>query len=309
MGSDFVEDKGSLLSHWKPQEWNQLRVRAVGPRLEIWINDARTVEVVDLDPERFRADGVLALQLHQGPPMEVRFRDMVVTALAADANEGREGLLPAVWDLVEESETASVEAPRAVDAAPGEPQWIWFPGDPSANQLGWMRKEFVVPEGVQSATLFGTVDNTGEVFVDEGSVAVCRDWAKPFERDLELEPGPHVLGMRVANTGGIAAAFLRLELTLADGSKQVVATGPDWKVRDRTGINGDWESWKVVAFDDAHWAEPQLMGTFGVAPWGRPRPSRMARCPPRRRPARSPCRRASRSSCCTRCRSTARVRG
>ncbi len=273
LGSDFVEDKASLLSHWKPKEWNQLRVRAVGPRLEIWINDARTVEVVDLDPERARADGVLALQLHQGPPMEVRFREMVVTPLAADANDGREGLLPTEWTLTEEVETAETmedAAPVEPAAASGEPQWIWFPGEPSANQLGWMRKEFTVPPGLKSATLFGTVDNTGEVFVDEGSVAVCRDWAKPFERELELSPGQHVLGMRVANTGGIAAAFLRLELTLADGSKQIIATGPDWRVRDRTGVNGDWESWKAAGFDDAHWAEPQLLGAFGVAPWGAP---------------------------------------
>ena len=62
-------------------EWNDYRIEARGTRVRHWINDVLMCDVTDGDASRFRRDGLLAFQLHQGPPMEVRFRDLTVQPL------------------------------------------------------------------------------------------------------------------------------------------------------------------------------------------------------------------------------------
>jgi len=37
--------------------------------------------VVDNDPAQFEAEGILALQLHSGPPMTVQFKDIELKKL------------------------------------------------------------------------------------------------------------------------------------------------------------------------------------------------------------------------------------
>ncbi len=65
----------------KPGEWNDYRIVAKGHRLEHYINDALTAEVIDEDAEHRSDEGVLALQLHAGPSMVVQFKDIKVKTL------------------------------------------------------------------------------------------------------------------------------------------------------------------------------------------------------------------------------------
>jgi uncharacterized protein (TIGR03067 family) len=76
----------------KQGDWNHYVVIAQGNHLQQFINGRQTVDVVD-DCESKRAmSGVLALQLHAGPPMAAQFRDLRiktlsgVTATAASTN-------------------------------------------------------------------------------------------------------------------------------------------------------------------------------------------------------------------------------
>lgn len=60
----------------KPREWNDYTIIAKGNHLQQWINGAQTIDVVD-DCEAQRAmSGVIALQLHAGPPMTVQFQNI-----------------------------------------------------------------------------------------------------------------------------------------------------------------------------------------------------------------------------------------
>jgi uncharacterized protein (TIGR03067 family) len=60
----------------KKNDWNDYLIRAEGNHLQHFINGRQTVDVTD-DCEAQRAtNGVLALQLHQGQPMKVEFRDL-----------------------------------------------------------------------------------------------------------------------------------------------------------------------------------------------------------------------------------------
>ena len=57
------------------------RIVADGRRLEHWIDGERVMLAVDHDP-RFAKEGILALQVHSGPPMMVRVRNLRVRDLS-----------------------------------------------------------------------------------------------------------------------------------------------------------------------------------------------------------------------------------
>ncbi|HEX6962658.1 MAG TPA: DUF1080 domain-containing protein [Lacipirellula sp.] len=62
-------------------KWNKIRVTARGNRLVHKINGKQTVKVIDKDPKNAEARGLLALQVHAGPPMKVQFRSVKLKRL------------------------------------------------------------------------------------------------------------------------------------------------------------------------------------------------------------------------------------
>ena len=77
---DFIE-KG----YYKEKEWNEYVIIARGKRLEHWLNGFKTVEVTDNDSKRGATEGLLALQIHSGPPMVVEFKDLFLKDLRGAA--------------------------------------------------------------------------------------------------------------------------------------------------------------------------------------------------------------------------------
>ena len=61
----------------KSEAWNEYRVVAKGGHLRHFINGVQTVDVTDETAVGARK-GLLALQLHAGPPMVVQFKDLVL---------------------------------------------------------------------------------------------------------------------------------------------------------------------------------------------------------------------------------------
>ena len=61
----------------KSEAWNEYRVVAKGGHLQHFINGVQTVDVTDETAVGARK-GLLALQLHAGPPMVVQFKDLVL---------------------------------------------------------------------------------------------------------------------------------------------------------------------------------------------------------------------------------------
>ena len=59
----------------KPTEWNDYEVKAVGHTITLSINGVTTAEFTETDPKIPRT-GIIAPQIHAGPPMEVRFRNI-----------------------------------------------------------------------------------------------------------------------------------------------------------------------------------------------------------------------------------------
>jgi hypothetical protein len=68
----------AILKSLKHGDWNDYEVIAQGNHLVQKINGHVTVDVTDNDPEKGAKSGILALQLHAGPPMKVAFKDIVI---------------------------------------------------------------------------------------------------------------------------------------------------------------------------------------------------------------------------------------
>lgn len=69
-------DPAALVQQIDPTTWNEYRIIARGNRLVHSINGTKMVEVVDRDTRHAASRGVLGLQLHQGKPMTVQFRNI-----------------------------------------------------------------------------------------------------------------------------------------------------------------------------------------------------------------------------------------
>jgi hypothetical protein len=60
----------------KHEDWNDYVIIAKGNHLQHFINGKQTVDVVDEQEAKAAKSGVLALQIHQGPPMVVQFKNI-----------------------------------------------------------------------------------------------------------------------------------------------------------------------------------------------------------------------------------------
>lgn len=76
-----VGDPASIKAAFRKDDWNDYTSVARGFHFVHSINGRTTVEALDEDPERRRSEGILALQLHAGPPMTIQFRDIYLKAL------------------------------------------------------------------------------------------------------------------------------------------------------------------------------------------------------------------------------------
>ncbi|TWU57075.1 hypothetical protein Poly51_29960 [Rubripirellula tenax] len=64
-----------------PGKWNDFRVVAAGNHLQHFINGAMTSEVIDEQSDKAAKSGIIALQLHKGPAMTVRFKNIKIRKL------------------------------------------------------------------------------------------------------------------------------------------------------------------------------------------------------------------------------------
>ncbi|MFN7289911.1 MAG: DUF1080 domain-containing protein [bacterium] len=85
-----IDDKGSkskaescgdpeeLKSKIKMEDWNEYRIVAKGSVVQHFINGSLMSEVRDSETAKRASEGIIAFQVHAGPPMKVQFKDIVI---------------------------------------------------------------------------------------------------------------------------------------------------------------------------------------------------------------------------------------
>jgi hypothetical protein len=65
----------------KNEDWNQYEIVAQGSKVSLRLNGELMCEVDDRDAKLACRRGIIALQMHQGPPMKVQFRNLRIKIL------------------------------------------------------------------------------------------------------------------------------------------------------------------------------------------------------------------------------------
>jgi hypothetical protein len=73
--------KEEVLAAYKIGDWNELRIVANGNHVQQFLNGKMCADVVDSDETLAPKSGVIALQLHTGPPMTIQFKDVRLKTL------------------------------------------------------------------------------------------------------------------------------------------------------------------------------------------------------------------------------------
>jgi hypothetical protein len=79
----LVQAPESLAEKLRKDDWNDYTIRAVGDRITLMLNGVTTVDYREPDADIARS-GIIALQVHSGPPLKVEFRNIRIRKLAVE---------------------------------------------------------------------------------------------------------------------------------------------------------------------------------------------------------------------------------
>lgn len=82
-GQPWVVDKIPV-KQFQAGEWHDFRVLVEGNHHQHWIDGHPTVDVIDLDEKNRALEGILGVQVHVGPKMEIQYRNFFVKHLPDD---------------------------------------------------------------------------------------------------------------------------------------------------------------------------------------------------------------------------------
>jgi hypothetical protein len=74
-------DAKELLKGYKVEGWNTYRIVCRGPEITLYVNGVLMSRVTDRHPTLAASKGIIALQMHPGPPMKIQFKNLVLNAL------------------------------------------------------------------------------------------------------------------------------------------------------------------------------------------------------------------------------------
>ena len=78
----LVKAPPKVKDHYKPDGWNKYVIRCQGPEITMQLNGFTTVKYTERDAKIPRK-GIIAPQLHGGPPMEIQIKDIRIKTLPA----------------------------------------------------------------------------------------------------------------------------------------------------------------------------------------------------------------------------------
>jgi len=74
-------DSAEIAKAVKKGDWNEYMIVARGNHITQTINGMQTIDLIDNETAKAAKEGILALQIHMGPPMTVQFKDIKLKEL------------------------------------------------------------------------------------------------------------------------------------------------------------------------------------------------------------------------------------
>ncbi|MCM2375066.1 family 16 glycoside hydrolase [Aporhodopirellula aestuarii] len=250
------------------EEWNDLRIIAVGKRIIHQVNGITTLDLTDHHKDA-PTSGKLGLQLHAGPAMKVEFRSLLLRQLSGQDAEAT--LSAAIHQAAPKEVSAdSIEQPvlQGSDWLTTDPAPIWIWAKQSKpNQKIWLRHSFEITGDVKSAQLYTTCDNSLKLSINGKPAGNSSAWEKPLQENVTklVTSGRNVIAAECANQGGVAAFMFKLLIETKDGKKQSVVSDATWKLSE-----SHVEDWQTTTLDDSQWQTAVAGKKLGAAPWGIP---------------------------------------
>ncbi|MGP0062191.1 MAG: family 78 glycoside hydrolase catalytic domain [Isosphaeraceae bacterium] len=188
------------------------------------------------------------------------------------------GLLePSDWSRAEwigSDKSRQIELPEAPLVGA---RWIWHAGDkgsnkPKGHRLFVTTLRLPADAKVEKAELIATADDFF-MFTINGNLVIngqagTGGWDHPKSADVTapLKPGAdNTIRVEVNNTSeGPAGLLARLNVTTAGGKTIVLMTDGTWKTTDNPGAN-----WHDRPLDTREWPAAEVLGDYGMAPWGK----------------------------------------
>ncbi len=254
------------------EQWNNLRIVAVGNRLIHQVNGVTTVDITDNDPKS-NPSGVIGLQLHAGSPMKVEFRNLLLKRL--DGEQAKQ-LVDSIATHSKKSAAAKVDSPAPDEnwvLAPPISRWIWSAG-PVGDQRHWFRHKFDLKFKPKTARIYTTCDNEMVLWINGKKVASSNAWENPVEQDVakHLVEGENVIGVEAQNRGGPAGLVFKMKCEKPDADPVVIVSdATTWKVS-----KSEMKNWSQPDFDDSNWTAAKVVGKLGDGPWAVPKYTRRA---------------------------------
>jgi hypothetical protein len=74
-------DPAELAKLYRKEAWNTYRIVCRGPEVTLFVNGKLMCQITDHHATQAAAKGIIALQMHPGPPMKVQFKNIVLKPL------------------------------------------------------------------------------------------------------------------------------------------------------------------------------------------------------------------------------------
>jgi alpha-L-rhamnosidase len=153
--------------------------------------------------------------------------------------------------------------------------WIWTPGEDATRSapvgVRYFRKEFTVPEGREpaSALCVMTADNSFKVFLNGRQVHNGSNFKEASAINVKehLLQGGNVLAVEATNEGAApnpAGVLAVLRLQFVDGGPTTIVSDGTWRT-SHTAAPG----WTSTDFSADGWQAVQVLGAYGINPWGK----------------------------------------
>ena len=78
-------DQEKVGKAFKRDDWNHYVITCDGPKITQVLNGVTTIDYTEKDADKGAKEGIIALQLHVGPKMQVSFKDIEIKVLPDDA--------------------------------------------------------------------------------------------------------------------------------------------------------------------------------------------------------------------------------